>query len=768
MASALLLECPLCDFTDTESYFLQLHVEEVHREDAEAPTLKPSAAAMGSPGPQRQPRNDTTQREDEESEEESTEGSGDDEIASGRIMGQVSFIHFRSANRVGVSVPSARRHICCYGSGDEKSKSVLMRWQNRTSSQSQDPEFILCPRPRCGEALLVSDLEDHLELHWAEGVGLETNDPSTANPDSGDDSTAGMDGSSVGTNDENDSDTQQASNGERTAISVKKNERLRGKHSASPFKNSDETKRRKKTGTVRAADSKPPTQHHQHHRRRRRREDSTSSVPLLKSKGAVSIATSKRPDAETRRQRKHGLRLGKSELGPYAYEERMPDWLYRQLAAGGRVTVMTRINPATGRLVRTQNVENEHPGIVPVIASLIAESAKGPPRRATSSHARSMTRTRNGAVRVGTPSPLARLPNNIVAGNGNDVASSPTGNAIPTEVWLCDPAVFYVGKTPGEGGFCGYRNLQMLLSYMLHSNAPGSASIRSAARQPTTSTKIPGVLVLQDWIENAWDQGIHELGRAQTGGIRGTRKFIGTPEAHALFLSLDISCRVATFHDQPAKDEVTGQKAYEALLEWTESYFRVGATLSPSTMLSMGLSAPFFTQQPSRSSPASLPDPVDASPSPPPTIPSRSSSSSSAQSQNRPGPRPIQTAPETPRSFNLHKTHLPPVYLQQPGHSLTIIGFERRGSSTHLLVFDPLFNPSSGMRDLVSGDGRVDAAAWFNGAASTPPGKPMSSPKKTREKRGAVPARADKLLKAYRRGRRELERYSAFEVLALG
>lgn len=31
----------------------------------------------------------------------------------------------------------------------------------------------------------------------------------------------------------------------------------------------------------------------------------------------------------------------------------------------------------------------------------------------------------------------------------------------------------------------------------------------------------------------------------------------------------------------------------------------------------------------------------------------------------------------------------PPLYIQQPGHSRTIVGFERRGNETFLLLFDP-------------------------------------------------------------------------------
>lgn len=43
--------------------------------------------------------------------------------------------------------------------------------------------------------------------------------------------------------------------------------------------------------------------------------------------------------------------------------------------------------------------------------------------------------------------------------------------------------------------------------------------------------RVPSILQLQELIEDAWDKGINDTGRIETGGIRGTRKYIGTPEA---------------------------------------------------------------------------------------------------------------------------------------------------------------------------------------------------------------------------------------------
>ena len=42
--------------------------------------------------------------------------------------------------------------------------------------------------------------------------------------------------------------------------------------------------------------------------------------------------------------------------------------------------------------------------------------------------------------------------------------------------------------------------------------------------------KIPTIFQIQDYIEKAWDLGLNAQGRIETGGIRGTRKYIGTPD----------------------------------------------------------------------------------------------------------------------------------------------------------------------------------------------------------------------------------------------
>jgi hypothetical protein len=55
--------------------------------------------------------------------------------------------------------------------------------------------------------------------------------------------------------------------------------------------------------------------------------------------------------------------------------------------------------------------------------------------------------------------------------------------------------------------------------------------------KPIFGTCIPTIFDIQNLIEQAWDKGYSPRGRIETGGIRGTRKYIGTPEVGRTSLS---------------------------------------------------------------------------------------------------------------------------------------------------------------------------------------------------------------------------------------
>jgi hypothetical protein len=182
-------------------------------------------------------------------------------------------------------------------------------------------------------------------------------------------------------------------------------------------------------------------------------------------------------------------------LGPYAHEKKMPLWLSKMLEKGNTASKINLITPE-GKLSRRLIVENQTPNVVSTLAHLCGQD-------------KSVQRA-----------------------------------------FFCSTHVHQISKMRREGSFCGYRNIQMLISYLQECRGPGHDHFPGA---------LPTILQLQDMIEHAWDMGFNSVGRTETGGIKGTRKYIGTSEvssfqnlkrdscllkqysqAQALFLSLGI------------------------------------------------------------------------------------------------------------------------------------------------------------------------------------------------------------------------------------
>ena len=87
--------------------------------------------------------------------------------------------------------------------------------------------------------------------------------------------------------------------------------------------------------------------------------------------------------------------------------------------------------------------------------------------------------------------------------------------------YTCDPCVVHISKLKNEGGFCGYRNIQMQWSYIVNSKFQGHDYFGG---------KIPTIFDIQNTIDMAWSDGINAYDRIKTGGIKGSRRYIGTPE----------------------------------------------------------------------------------------------------------------------------------------------------------------------------------------------------------------------------------------------
>jgi hypothetical protein len=129
-----------------------------------------------------------------------------------------------------------------------------------------------------------------------------------------------------------------------------------------------------------------------------------------------------------------------------------------------------RLNPIgkDGRIITESVLENEVPGLVPIVTRLCTASS-----------------------------------------------------GLISALYICDPSVHYVHKGSNPGQFCGYRNIQMLVSYICGTKSKGHEHFKAG---------LPGIFQIQDLVEAAWDREPYSVGRQATGGIRNTRKWIGTPE----------------------------------------------------------------------------------------------------------------------------------------------------------------------------------------------------------------------------------------------
>jgi hypothetical protein len=302
-----------------------------------------------------------------------------------------------------------------------------------------------------------------------------------------------------------------------------------------------------------------------------RSEVSTARTSVTGKSGAtssVSASSSFGPRDALKDHPKNG-RLGTKDLGPYAYEKSMPSQVRHALENASKPSYECRIGP-DGRLIREAIINNQTPRPVPVLADLSAAD-----------------------------------PNIAIA-------------------YFCHKSVKHVHRLKCDGNFCGYWNIQMLLSYRL-------AKIEDPAHG---SLPLPNVLEIQDTIEAAWNAGICTFGRTETGGIWNTRKWIGTHEAAAYFLKLGHPVTALSFKTSA---NPKAPSAHSQLLDYVEAYFISG----------------------------------------------------------------LDHAAENGSS---RMTQLPPIYFQRPGHSMTIVGMEKRNDGDRvLLVFDPSFAVAEVLRQLKNG-----------------------------------------------------------------
>ena len=123
----------------------------------------------------------------------------------------------------------------------------------------------------------------------------------------------------------------------------------------------------------------------------------------------------------------------------------------------------------------------------------------------------------------------------------------------------CHPATNHFHKRASLSGFCGYHSISSLLSYL--------RGCSTAPKHHRYATHLPNILEIQDIIEEGWRAGINSKALLQTGGIRGTRKYIGTSEAETCLKTLNVHCYVMCIQSNKEK------MACDQVMERLERYF---------------------------------------------------------------------------------------------------------------------------------------------------------------------------------------------------
>ncbi|KAF9992576.1 hypothetical protein BGZ80_005028 [Entomortierella chlamydospora] len=206
---------------------------------------------------------------------------------------------------------------------------------------------------------------------------------------------------------------------------------------------------------------------------------------------------------------------------------------------------------------------------------------------------------------------------------------------VTKQAYLADTSILFIqGDKSDRGWGCGYRNLQMMLSYVVNQTAVHCEDTHRVSTSRLTPDPIPTIGELQQQLEFAWENGFDLPGARQLGHkVVGSRKWIGTTEVWSVLSSLGIRCSILEFHLPTGPD-----RSHPAMLSAVYNYFRTPAwspLVAPAIMSFNDYLQPESDQ------------------------------------------RIIQTAK-------------PPIYIQHQGHSRTIVGIEvLTTGELNLLVFDP-------------------------------------------------------------------------------
>ncbi|ORY94646.1 peptidase family C78-domain-containing protein [Syncephalastrum racemosum] len=136
------------------------------------------------------------------------------------------------------------------------------------------------------------------------------------------------------------------------------------------------------------------------------------------------------------------------------------------------------------------------------------------------------------------------------------------GNTVAA--YLCSPFTDHIATGFLDLGWgCGYRNCQMLMTFLQRKREAGELILKQVA-------DISGLQLL---LERAWQEGFDPQGAAQLDHhVYKTRKWIGTTEVYCMLTYLGIRSTILDFH-RPSPNNT-----HDTMFDWIQSYFEDGKT----------------------------------------------------------------------------------------------------------------------------------------------------------------------------------------------
>mmetsp|Transcript_12933 Transcript_12933/g.23263 ORF Transcript_12933/g.23263 Transcript_12933/m.23263 type:complete len:440 (-) Transcript_12933:752-2071(-) len=220
--------------------------------------------------------------------------------------------------------------------------------------------------------------------------------------------------------------------------------------------------------------------------------------------------------------------------------------------------------------------------------------------------------------------------------NGSIPKTKATKSPSKREFHVCSELDHFEISLFGHGWACGYTNIQTMLSCLIRDTA-----VKKHLETKHGLSEVPTLPEVQARIESAWKSGYDSESEAQLGQLFGQTKWIGAMEVAALLRSLGIRALVIDF--EIGNDLGSRRK----MVEWIFSYFQ-----------SRCIGTKGFLSKPGACEICRLRDPRGKK-----------------------------------------SRFIPPLFLQHPGHSRTVIGAEKSetGDIT-LLILDPSKKSTDGIR----------------------------------------------------------------------